>query len=59
MKRIFIASLVVVAIGAAGTHRRADGEAFLDWDDTEPRRPEDVPQLVEYFLGKLAVGARR
>jgi mannose-6-phosphate isomerase-like protein (cupin superfamily) len=35
--------VVVVAIGAAGEHRRADGEAFLDWDDTEPKRPEDVP----------------
>jgi mannose-6-phosphate isomerase-like protein (cupin superfamily) len=35
--------VVVVAIGAAGTHQRADGEAFLDWDDSEPKRPEDVP----------------
>jgi len=34
---------VVVAIGAAGTHERGDGEAFSDWDDTEPKSPQDVP----------------
>src|SRR4051794_25656934 len=35
--------VVLVAIGAAGTHRRGDGEAFVDWEDTEPKRPDDVP----------------
>jgi mannose-6-phosphate isomerase-like protein (cupin superfamily) len=35
--------VVVIAIGAAGTHERADGEAFLGWDDTEPKSPGDVP----------------
>jgi mannose-6-phosphate isomerase-like protein (cupin superfamily) len=34
---------VVIAVGAAGTHERGDGEAFLDWDDTEPKSPQDVP----------------
>jgi mannose-6-phosphate isomerase-like protein (cupin superfamily) len=37
------APVVVVAIGAAGAHERADGEAFHDWDDHEPKNPEDVP----------------
>lgn len=34
---------VVVAIGAAGAHERADGEAFLGWADVEPKLPQDVP----------------
>jgi uncharacterized cupin superfamily protein len=34
---------VVIAIGAAGAHERGDGEAFLDWDDHEPKSPQDVP----------------
>jgi uncharacterized cupin superfamily protein len=33
----------LLAIGAAGTHERADAEAFFDWDDTEPKSPQDVP----------------
>jgi mannose-6-phosphate isomerase-like protein (cupin superfamily) len=33
----------ILAIGAAGTHERGDGEAFLDWDDTDPKPPPDVP----------------
>jgi uncharacterized cupin superfamily protein len=34
---------VVLAIGAAGTHERGDAEAFFDWDDIEPKSPQDVP----------------
>ena len=34
---------IAVAIGAAGTHEVHDGEAFLTWDDHEPKRPSDVP----------------
>src|SRR3954467_7049463 len=34
------ATCTVIAVGAAGTHERGDGEAFLDWDDAEPKSPQ-------------------
>jgi len=34
---------VILAIGAAGVHERADAEAFHDWTDTDPKSPQDVP----------------
>ncbi|HEX4107462.1 MAG TPA: cupin domain-containing protein, partial [Solirubrobacteraceae bacterium] len=35
--------LLMVAIGGAEEHNGRDAEAFLSWEDTEPRSPADVP----------------
>jgi uncharacterized cupin superfamily protein len=34
---------VVLAIGAAGEHTGRDGLAYSDWDDDDPRPPQEVP----------------
>ena len=34
---------VVLALGAAGEHESRDGEAFLDWSESDPRPPAEVP----------------
>jgi mannose-6-phosphate isomerase-like protein (cupin superfamily) len=34
---------VFLAIGVVGEHRRGDAEAFLSWEDSVPRSPNDVP----------------
>ncbi len=34
---------VVLAIGAAGEHAGRDGLAYSDWDDDDPRPPQEVP----------------
>jgi quercetin dioxygenase-like cupin family protein len=34
---------VVVALGGVGEHVGRDGEAFVDWSETEGRTPQDVP----------------
>ena len=33
----------IVAIGASGEHQSRDAEAFVDWNDSEGRPPQDVP----------------
>jgi uncharacterized cupin superfamily protein len=33
----------VLAIGAAGEHAGRDGLAYSDWDDDDPRPPQEVP----------------
>ncbi len=35
---------VVLALGGAEAHDGRDGRAFADFADTEPKRPQDVPQ---------------
>ena len=34
---------VVLALGGAGTHDGRDGLAYADWDDTDPRPPQEIP----------------
>ncbi len=34
---------VVLAIGGAGEHAGRDGLAYSDWDDDDPRPPQEVP----------------
>jgi mannose-6-phosphate isomerase-like protein (cupin superfamily) len=33
----------VLAIGGANPHEGRDGLAYTDWDDTDPRTPQEVP----------------
>lgn len=33
----------VLAIGAGGEHAGRDGLAYADWDDDDPRPPQEVP----------------
>jgi mannose-6-phosphate isomerase-like protein (cupin superfamily) len=33
----------VLAIGAAGEHAGRDGLAWSEWDDAEPRTPQEIP----------------
>lgn len=35
--------VVVLALGGTGEHAGRDGEAFPDWDVTEPVSPRDLP----------------
>jgi uncharacterized cupin superfamily protein len=35
--------LALLAIGGAEPHTGRDGEAFTDWDDHEPKPPQEVP----------------
>ena len=37
------ADCVVIALGAAGEHAGRDGLAWADWDDAEPRTPQEIP----------------
>ncbi len=34
---------LVLALGGAGDHNGRDGLAYTDWDDAEPRPPQEVP----------------
>ena len=34
---------VVLALGGAGDHNGRDGLAYADWDDAEPRPPQEIP----------------
>ena len=34
---------LVLALGGAGDHNGRDGLAYADWDDTEPRPPQEIP----------------
>jgi mannose-6-phosphate isomerase-like protein (cupin superfamily) len=36
-------NLVLIALGGAEPHDGRDGEAFLDWDDSEPKDVSEVP----------------
>jgi quercetin dioxygenase-like cupin family protein len=36
-------TVVLVALGGAGSHAGRDGEAFASWDDHEPKAPQDIP----------------
>jgi uncharacterized cupin superfamily protein len=35
--------VALLALGGAEPHVGRDGEAFTDWDDREPKSPQDVP----------------
>jgi mannose-6-phosphate isomerase-like protein (cupin superfamily) len=35
--------LALLALGGAGEHAGRDGEAFRDWQDTEPAPPQEIP----------------
>jgi uncharacterized cupin superfamily protein len=37
------AACVVLALGGAGDHNGRDGLAYTDWDDAEPRPPQEIP----------------
>lgn len=37
------ARLVLLALGAAHAHDGRDGLAYRDWDDAEPRSPQEIP----------------
>jgi uncharacterized cupin superfamily protein len=34
---------LVLALGGAGDHNGRDGLAYADWDDSEPRPPQEIP----------------
>jgi uncharacterized cupin superfamily protein len=34
---------LVLALGGAGEHQGRDGLAWTDWDDSDPRPPQEVP----------------
>jgi uncharacterized cupin superfamily protein len=34
---------LVLALGGAGAHNGRDGLAYSDWDDAEPRPPQEIP----------------
>lgn len=34
---------LVLALGGAGDHQGRDGLAWTDWDDADPRTPQEVP----------------
>lgn len=34
---------VLLALGGAGEHAGRDGLAYADWDDAEPRPPQEIP----------------
>lgn len=34
---------VVLALGGAGEHAGRDGLAYTDWDDADPRPPQEIP----------------
>ena len=34
---------LVLALGGAGDHNGRDGLAYTDWDDAEPRPPQEIP----------------
>jgi len=36
-------TVVLIALGGAGQHAGRDGEAFVDWDDEQPKPPQEVP----------------
>lgn len=33
----------VIALGGAGDHQGRDGLAYADWDDQDPRPPQEIP----------------
>ena len=48
--------VALIALGGANAHEGRDGEAFGDWDDPNPRPPQEVP-LPEDFRPEELRGA--
>jgi mannose-6-phosphate isomerase-like protein (cupin superfamily) len=46
----------VLAIGAAGEHAGRDGLAYADWDDNDPRPPQEVPLPEDLPASELRAG---
>ena len=47
---------VVLAVGAAGEHAGRDGLAYGDWDDENPRPPQEVPLPDDLPASELRPG---
>ena len=47
---------VVLAVGAAGEHAGRDGLAYIDWDDDDPRPPQEVPLPDDLPPSELRAG---
>jgi uncharacterized cupin superfamily protein len=43
----------LIALGGANAHEGRDGEAFGDWDDTDPRPPQEVALPEDLPAGEL------
>jgi uncharacterized cupin superfamily protein len=50
------ATCVVLAVGAAGEHAGRDGLAYADWDDGDPRPPQEVPLPDDLPATELRAG---
>lgn len=48
--------VMVVAIGGAGEHAGRDGLAYADWDDDDPRPPQEVPLPDDLPASELRPG---
>ena len=46
----------VFAIGGAGEHAGRDGLAYSDWDDEDPRPPQEVPLPEDLPASELRAG---
>jgi mannose-6-phosphate isomerase-like protein (cupin superfamily) len=47
---------VVLAVGAAGEHAGRDGLAYTDWDDDDPRPPQEIPLPDDLPASELRTG---
>ncbi|HSJ73624.1 MAG TPA: cupin domain-containing protein [Miltoncostaeaceae bacterium] len=47
---------VLLAVGAAGEHAGRDGLAYADWDDDDPRPPQEVPLPDDLPASELRAG---
>jgi uncharacterized cupin superfamily protein len=50
------APCVVLALGGAGEHAGRDGLAYSDWDDHDPRPPQEVPLPRDLPASELRPG---
>jgi mannose-6-phosphate isomerase-like protein (cupin superfamily) len=46
----------VLALGGATVHDGRDGLAYADWDDTEPRTPQEIPLPGDLPASELRTG---
>jgi uncharacterized cupin superfamily protein len=47
---------VLLALGAAGEHVGRDGLAYADWEDAEPRPPQEIPLPEDLPASQLRGG---
>jgi uncharacterized cupin superfamily protein len=43
----------LLALGGAGVHEGRDGLAYADWDDAEPRPPQEIPLPADLPASEL------